>query len=56
MFGNSRLKIPSLAGFPISGIVLELKRKKFKRQFVKVVMARLPRRIPQEREKAGGKV
>jgi len=56
MFDDSRRQASRFTDFPIGGVVLELKREEFERQFVKLVMARLPRSIPQEREKAGGKV
>jgi hypothetical protein len=56
MFDHSRRKIASHADFPVGGVGFELQREEFEGEFVKLVIARLPRRIPHEREKAGGKI
>jgi len=40
----------------VSGVVFELEREEFDSQLVELVASRLPRRIPQEREKARGKI
>ena len=43
---NSRRKASHLADFPVGDVVFELKRKEFKGKFVKLIILRLPRRIP----------
>jgi hypothetical protein len=56
MFDDSRCKTLRFADFPVRSVGFELKREKFEGALVKLVILRLPRRIPQEREKAGGEV
>lgn len=48
---HSWRQTPRLADFPIGGIVLELQREKFEREFIKLIALRLPRR---SEAKAGG--
>jgi len=56
MFDHFGREPASFADFPVGGVGFELKREELEREFVKLIILRLSRRIPQEWEKAGGKV
>ena len=46
MFDHARRQLAAFADFPVGGIVLELKREKFEREGVNLVVLGLSRRIP----------